>query len=88
VVNKQIGLNCDNVTFDTLEKLLLAIKIGKVDMNINPITVTTERMERMDFSQTYFISETDVAKKDDSNFIYILQNVVSWNFLKVHQSTH
>ncbi len=82
MINEKIGLDYEYVNFETLEKLLQAIEEGEVDMSINPITVTTKRMERMDFSQPYFISETVAAKKSDSNFMYILRNVISWNFLK------
>lgn len=82
MINEKVGLDYEYVIFDTLDKLLKAIETGEVDMSINPVTVTTKRMERMDFSQPYFISETVAAKKSDSNFMYILQNVFSWNFMK------
>ncbi len=82
MINEDTGLQYEYVAFETLEKLLDAIESCEVDMSINPVTVTTQRMERMDFSQPYFISETVVAKKNDSNFMYIIRNVLSWNFLK------
>lgn len=82
MINEELDLKYEYVTFDTLEKLLDAVETGTVDLSINPITVTTQRMERMDFSQPYFISETVAAKKNDSNFLYFIKNILSWNFFK------
>lgn len=82
MINEDLGWDYEYVTFDTLEKLLKAVETGAVDMSINPITVTTQRMERMDFSQPYFISETVAAKKNDSNFLYFIKNILSWDFFK------
>lgn len=82
MINDELGLEYEYVTFETLENLLSAVETGAVDMSINPITVTTQRMERMDFSQPYFISETVAAKKDDSNFLYFVKNILSWDFFK------
>ncbi|GAA5039099.1 hypothetical protein GCM10011506_37840 [Marivirga lumbricoides] len=82
MINEKLDLDYEYVTFETLEELLSAVESGSVDMSINPITVTTQRMERMDFSQPYFISETVAAKKNDSNFLYFINNILSWNFFK------
>jgi len=66
--------------FETLPGLLEAIKGGEVDMSINPITVTDQRMEEMHFSQPFFISGTAVARKYESTWWSVLKNIFSWKF--------
>ena len=48
--------------YKTLKALLNAVESGEVDFSINPITVTDSRMERLDFSQPYFISQNQAVE--------------------------
>ncbi|MDX1762172.1 MAG: transporter substrate-binding domain-containing protein [Christiangramia sp.] len=83
MVNEQLQVPYEFREYENLEKLLLAIETGEVDFSINPITVTDNRMKRMDFSQPYFISHTSVAKKKESKFFKHLKNFFSWDFFSV-----
>lgn len=80
LVNRQLKAEYEFRSYDNLETLLKAVESGEVDFSINPITVTDQRMERMDFSQPYFISYTGIARKSGSVFWTYLSNIFSWNF--------
>lgn len=80
LVNRQLEANYELREYPGLEDLLNAVEQGDVDLSINPITVTDKRMERMDFSQPYFISYTGIARKSGSAVWRYLSNIFSWNF--------
>jgi polar amino acid transport system substrate-binding protein len=80
LVNKSLDTNYIFKSYENLAQLLKAVETGEVDLSINPITVTDKRMERMDFSQPYFISYTGVARKNESAIWTYLSNIFSWNF--------
>jgi len=82
MINDELGLDYEYVSFSTIEGLLNAVENNEVDMSINPITVTYQRMQTIDFSQPYFISETVTAKKESAGFIYFIKNILSWDFIK------
>lgn len=62
MVNEELQLDYEFKEYDNLGSLLDGIEAGEVDFSINPVTVTDNRMHRMEFSQPYFISHTSVAK--------------------------
>ncbi|WP_029036419.1 transporter substrate-binding domain-containing protein [Salinimicrobium xinjiangense] len=80
LVNRRLNSEYEYRYYNSLEDLLLAVESGEVDFSINPITVTDQRMQRMDFSQPYFISYTGIARKSGSAFWAYLSNIFSWNF--------
>lgn len=80
LVNRRLNAEYEYRSYETLEQLLGAVENGEVDFSINPITVTDQRMERMDFTQPYFISYTGIARKSGSAFWTYLSNIFSWNF--------
>ncbi len=81
LVNESLDYTFEYKEYTTLTALLNAVESGEVDFSINPITVTDSRMQRMDFSQPYFISHTGVAKRKESQIINILKNLWSWEFI-------
>lgn len=82
MVNEELGADYEFRTYPSLIALMDAVEEGEVDFSINPITVTDSRMQRMDFSQPYFISFTGVAKKSETMIWTYLANIFSWNFIK------
>ena len=83
MVNEQLQVPYEFKEYDDLASLLNAIEAGEVDLSVNPITVTDNRMTRMDFSQPYFISHTSVAKKKESTILKHITNLFSWDFFSV-----
>ena len=83
MVNEHLQVAYEFKEYDNLGSLLEGVESGEVDLSINPITVTDNRMKRMNFSQPYFISHTSVAKKKESTFLKHIRNIFSWNFFSV-----
>lgn len=67
-------------TYDDLSMMLDALEAGEIDMSINPVTVTEERMRNLDFSQPFYISGTTMVKLDDSSWMGIFRNLFTWKF--------
>lgn len=83
MVNEQLQYGYEFKEYENLGSLLDAIAANEVDLSINPVTVTDNRMQRMEFSQPYFISHTSIAKRKESNFLKHLGNLFSWEFVSV-----
>jgi ABC-type amino acid transport substrate-binding protein len=81
LVNEKLGAQYEFRTYSSLNKLLGGIQNKEVDFSINPITVTDNRMQIMDFSQPYFISNTGIAKRKELEIWNYIKNIVSWNFI-------
>ena len=81
LVNKELQLNYEFKVYPSLTSLMSAVENNAVDLSINPITVTDQRMKSMDFSQPYFISYTGIAQKKESIAWRYLSNLFSWNFI-------
>ncbi len=81
LVNQKLDRDYEYRIYPSLIELLKGIENKEVDFSINPVTVTVQRMQRLDFSQPYFISNTGVAKKTENVFWNYLFNLFSWNFI-------
>ncbi len=81
MVNKSLGFDYEFKVYPDLVSLLSAIENKEVDLSINPVTVTDQRMDRIDFSQPYFISNTAIARKNETQIWNYLANILSWNFI-------
>lgn len=81
MVNDELEAEYEFKEYDSLTALLKAVETGEVDLSINPITVTDQRMKKMDFSQPYFISHTGIAKRKESGILKYISNILSWKFI-------
>jgi ABC-type amino acid transport substrate-binding protein len=81
------GLNLDYeyTEYQDLGNMLKAIERGDVDLCINPLTVTSERLEKFSFTQPYYISGMAIAVKVEGKhgLLVFLGNLFSAEFLKV-----
>ncbi|MFB6306010.1 MAG: transporter substrate-binding domain-containing protein [Flavobacteriales bacterium] len=70
--------------FETLTQLLSAVENNKVDICINPLTISSERNEKMRFTHPFYISNLTVAtqKKDETGLFSYISNIFSWSFFK------
>lgn len=68
-----------------LAGLLDSLEQGRLDLSINPLTVTSARIEKIDFSQPYYTSSSAVAAKTSQalKWVDFLANFFSIQFLKV-----
>ncbi len=80
-----LNLQYEYVYYDDLGELLLAVEKGEVDLCINPMTVTSERLRRFSFSQPYFISNMAIAGKfvEDRAVRSFIFSLFSWDFLQL-----
>lgn len=80
-----LNVRYEYVYYDDLGELLLAIENGDVDLCINPMTVTSERLRRFSFSQPYFISNMAIAGKfvEDRAVRSFIMSFFSWEFFQV-----
>ena len=67
--------------FESLEELMDALENGEIDMSINPITVTQERMQKLSFAQPFYISGTTLVRQRTNDWWTVLRNMFSWKFL-------
>ncbi len=68
-----------------LDSLLRGLASGTVDMSLNPLTITSERSERIDFSAPYYISNATVMIEAESSWrawTQFLGSFFSINFLR------
>ncbi len=81
MIDETVGGKIQYRWYESLDEMLAAVAMNEVDMSINPITVTEQRMDSLDFSQPYFISGTTIARRSESNWFLFLKNFFSPRFL-------
>lgn len=80
IIAERENISFTYVPYSTTIQLVEAAHNNEIDLSINPTTVTTERMEKLYFSQPYFISETVMAKKKESLWLAVVSNIFSKRF--------
>ena len=58
-----------------LESSISGIENEEVDLSINPLTITPERLKVMNFSQPYFISGTTLAMRKVNSWTQVVRNI-------------
>ena len=81
----QLNIGYEYVRYNDLGELLHAVENTDVDLCINPLTVTSERLKKFSFSQPYYISNMaiGVRVKEKSTILIFLKSIFSWQFLEV-----
>ncbi|MDR9487764.1 transporter substrate-binding domain-containing protein [Salibacter sp.] len=80
LVDGQLGSEYEYVKYETIDELIDATANGEVDLSINPVTVTSQRMQKLDFSQPYYISSTTLAQRDENEMLKMMKNLFSADF--------
>jgi|UPI000149E22C ABC-type amino acid transport/signal transduction systems, periplasmic component/domain len=80
MLNGKLAAKSEYHVFDSVEDMLTALERGEIDLSINPITVSEERLERLEFSQPFFISGTAMARPEENRWLLFLENLFSWRF--------
>ncbi|MBL6449118.1 transporter substrate-binding domain-containing protein [Fulvivirga sp. 29W222] len=82
-IAKELRLDFEYKEYD-LNGLLGALRQGEVDVCINPLTVTSQRVEQFDFTQPFFITNLAIAvdKSQQNKWLSFLSNFFSLAFLK------
>ncbi len=69
----------------TIAGLISALRNGKIDLCISPLTITASRLEYMNFSVPVYVSDLAfaVTRSQESTFFGILARFFSWEFFSV-----
>ena len=81
---ERMGVEYRFERIDTLSGLLKALEERRIDICINPLTVTSERLSRMAFTQPFYISNITIATKKETKgqLLLFIQNFFSKTFLQ------
>lgn len=84
-IAEDLGVDYEYRIFDNLDMLLHAVETDRVDLSINPLTVTPDRLVKMEFSQPFFITNLAIAipKKDGYSFRRVFRLIFSLQFLEI-----
>ena len=68
-----------------LTGLISALEKNKIDLCINPLTVTSRRVKKIDFTQPFYITNLAIATKPESgnNIILFITKFFSLNFIEI-----
>jgi ABC-type amino acid transport substrate-binding protein len=80
LVDDNLGVSVEYKLYETLQALMDGVQSNEVDLSINPITVTDQRMETMDFSQPFFISGTAMVRTSGNKWLSFFDNLFSKQF--------
>jgi len=80
LVDDNLGVSVEYKRYESLNDLIGAVEKNEVDLSINPVTVTDQRMETIDFSQPYFISGTAMVRKTGNRWLSFFDNLFSQQF--------
>ena len=69
----------------TLQGLITALENNKIDLCINPLTVTSNRVQKIDFTQPFFITNLAIATRPESgnNIILFITKFFSIDFIEI-----
>ena len=83
-VAKDLDLDYELIRMD-FSDMLDSLKEGKIDISINPLTITSERSKNMEFTHSFFASNATIAIAKSSSLQRLTQFMTSFfnlNFLK------
>jgi ABC-type amino acid transport substrate-binding protein len=79
------GLDYEWVPYNDLIGIIKALDYREIDLTINPMNVTAQRLQKFDVTQPFFISSIGLATPyiSQSQFQVFLKNFFSFDFLQV-----
>ena len=83
-VANDLGLEYKLVPMD-FKEMLGSLEKGTIDISINPLTITSERNERMEFTDSFYASNSTIVVTEVSSFqklIRFVKSFFSLNFLR------
>lgn len=82
-IAKELGIPFRYQTYELVD-LLCAVSSDRLDLSIDPLTVTSHRIQDMQFSMPFFSSRLAIAARQSKSqsLFALLKNFFSWAFLK------
>ncbi len=76
MISQKLGVGYEYKVYkqNEIKNMLADVESGKLDISINPLTVTSERIQRLDFTQPFYTSNLAIAAQivpDDSIAAYL-----------------
>ncbi len=81
-VAKQMGYDGAKITHMDFEAVVPSVQSGQYDVAIAGLTVSEDRKEQVDFSNTYFNASQTIIFKDDATFGNLTTEDQIWEALK------
>lgn len=83
IIAKQMDISYEIKEYD-LEEILNAVEQGEIDIAVSPLTITSGREEKFDFTHPYFITGLSIAAsaKADAGFLSLFKRVISVEFFE------
>jgi len=84
VIAKDLNYDYEFREYD-MAGLLQALEKGEVDLSIDPMTVTSERIKKLYFTQPIYVTNLAIAVKAKSGgtFAAIFRGMMTWEFLRI-----
>ncbi|MCA1762379.1 MAG: transporter substrate-binding domain-containing protein [Cryomorphaceae bacterium] len=81
-VANDLGTEYEYVEYADLKALFSGLNNGEIDLSINPLTVTKERLESVSFTQPFFITTLAIAvpNKSENPILGFARALFSWQF--------
>ncbi|TNE30910.1 MAG: transporter substrate-binding domain-containing protein [Bacteroidetes bacterium] len=80
-IDRSLGWSSEYIVYSDIPSILKAVESGEVMMSVNPVTVTSDRLDRVDFTQPFYITDTAVMRAKSSPYLNFLSSLFSWKFL-------
>ncbi|WP_299537004.1 transporter substrate-binding domain-containing protein [Ulvibacterium sp.] len=83
-VAKDLDLKFEFLPMD-FSNMLDSLETGGIDLSINPLTITSERSKKMEFTHSFYASNSTIAVAETSSFDKLLEFIRAFfnlNFLK------
>lgn len=81
-IAREVDAEYEYVAYPDLEELFAGLDNGDVDISINPLTVTRERLKTINFTQPFFITTLAIAVPNNKEhpIITFAKGFFSWQF--------
>lgn len=79
-MDHELGWSTEYVVFDDIQSIINAVEKGEVHMSVNPVTVTSERLTKVDFSQPFFITDTAITQLKSNDYLQFISRLFTWKF--------
>src|SRR5699024_6096100 len=57
-------------SFESVDQALYAVERGDIDVVVGPVSITSDRMEHLDFSQPFFQSSLSIVSRNDDGSLW------------------
>ena len=80
----ELGMHAQFVQYETPENIISALADSSIDLSINPLSVSRQRLETVAFTQPFFISSLGIAihESQSQSILAFIGNIFSVDFLK------